>query len=287
MIRGSYRRTADFRASTTDPDASLMRYRAGGLDLGHHDHYVVDGGKARIVLAALVTPAEVMENLPMLDLLWRTCFRWKLRPRQVTGNTTYSTTEIIVAVEDAGIRAYVPLPDFDERTTFFGKGKFVYDGSVDAYRCPGGEWLRFRKHKYTERVRVYQAPAETCNAFPLKTQCTDSAKGRQVKRSFDEAYLERVRGYHATEAYAKAMRKRQVWVATQRVPGFAEVKDWHGLRRFRRRGLEKVDMEALLIAAGQNLKRLLSWRGWRCRLFPSRAAGLVLPVLLPLPVPVP
>jgi transposase len=110
VVRGDYQRLADFRASSTDPDASLMRYRGGGLDLGYHDHYVVDGGKARIVLAAQVSPAEVMENLPMRDLLWRVCFRWKLRPRQVTGDTTYGTTENIVAVEDAGIRAYFPLP---------------------------------------------------------------------------------------------------------------------------------------------------------------------------------
>jgi hypothetical protein len=70
--------------------------------------------------------------------------------------------------------------------------------------------------------------------------------------------VERVRAYHATELYAKAMRKRQVWVE----PLFAEAKAWHGLRRFRLRGLEKVNGEALLIAAGQNLKRLLSRRGW-------------------------
>ena len=91
-------------------------------------------------------------------------------------------------------------------------------------------------------------------------------------RSLDEAYLDRVRGYHATEPYAKAMRKRQVWVE----PLFAEAKDWHGLRRFRLRGLEKVNGEALLIAAGQNLKRLLSRRGWGRRPFPSGAAGVVL-----------
>jgi len=36
----------------------------------------VDGGKARIILNALVTPFEVTENAPMLDLLWRTSFRW-------------------------------------------------------------------------------------------------------------------------------------------------------------------------------------------------------------------
>ncbi len=40
-------------------------------------------------------------------------------------------------------------------------------------------------------------------------------------------------------------------------PLFGEAKDWHGPRRFRLRGLEKVNAEALLIAAGQNVKRLL------------------------------
>jgi hypothetical protein len=43
--------------------------------------------------------------------------------------------------------------------------------------------------------------------------------------------------------------------------------------------LEKVNGEALLIAAGQNVKRLLSWRGWGRRPFPSGAAGIVLPAL--------
>ena len=65
---GSYRRTTDFRVSTTDPDATPMRTSAATA-LGYHDHYVVDGGTARIVLAALMTPADIMENQPMLDLL--------------------------------------------------------------------------------------------------------------------------------------------------------------------------------------------------------------------------
>jgi hypothetical protein len=252
-----YERVSAWRVSPTDPDATPMRTGAR-TTLGYHDHYVVDGGTARVILAALVTPADVMENVPLRDLVWRVRFRRKLRPRQVTGDTTYGTVENIVALEEAGIRAYVPLPDFDHRTPFFGKGAFAYDAQADTYRCPGGETLRFRKHKHTERVRVYQAPAATCNACALKARCTDGAKGRQVKRSFDEAYLDRVRGYHATEPYQKAMRKRQVWVE----PLFAEAKDWHGLRCFRLRGLANVNMEGLLVAAGQNLKRWLAATGW-------------------------
>ena len=254
---GSYRRTSDFRVSPTDPDATPMQTR-NGTALGYHDHYVVDGGKARIVLAALVTPADVMENAPMRDLLWRVRFRRKVRPRQVTGDTTYGTLENIVAVEDEGIRAYVPLPDFDRRTPFFGKGDFAYDADSDAYRCPGGALLRPLNHGDSHPARIYQAPATACNACPLKARCTTSRRGRRVRRSVDEAYLDRVRAYHATEAYRKAMRKRQVWVE----PLFAEAKLWHGLRRFRLRGLESVNIEGLLVASGQNLKRYLAATGW-------------------------
>ena len=278
---GPYRRTADFRVSTTDPDATPMPTGGRATRLGYQDHYVVDGGKARIILTALVTPAEVQENQPALDLLWRTRFRWKLRPRQVTGDTKYGTVENIVAIEEQRIRAYVPLSAVGQRAGMFGEQDFRYDAAADVYHCPGGAVLRFLSQSEATHRRIYQAPAAACKACALRAQCTTSPRGRRISRSLDEAYLDRVRGYHATEAYAKAMRKRQVWVE----PLFAEAKDWHGLRRFRLRGLEKVNGEALLIAAGQNLKRLLSRWGWGRRPFPSGAAGVVLPALLPLPVP--
>ncbi len=254
---GGYQRTSDWRVSTTDQDATPMRVE-GGTRLGYHDHYVVDGGKARIILAALVTPADVMENVPMPDLLWRVRFRRKLRPRQVIGDTTYGTIENIVVIEAAGIRAYVPLPDFDRRTPGFGKHRFAYDAEADVFHCPGGQVLRPHKLKHAEPVRIYQAPAAACTACPLKAHCTTSRRGRRVARHVDEAYLDRVRAYHATEAYRKAMRKRQVWVE----PLFAEAKEWHGLRRLRLRGLANANIQGLLVAAGQNLKRWLAATGW-------------------------
>ncbi len=71
----------------------------------------------------------------------------------------------------------------------------------------------------------------------------------------DERYVDRVKSYRGTFPYEKALRKRRVWVE----PLFGEAKDWHGMRRFRLRRLEKVNAEALLVAAGQNLKRLLTF----------------------------
>jgi hypothetical protein len=115
-----------------------------------------------------------------------------------------------------------------------------------------------RGNNYVTQVRIYQAPTATCQACPIRSRCTDSREGRKLNRPFDEEYRERVRAYHGTEAYAKAMRKRSVWVE----PLFGEAKQWHGLRQFRLRGLANVNMEALLVAAGQNLKRWLVARGW-------------------------
>src|SRR4051794_20110612 len=240
--------------------------------MGYHTHYAVDGGKARIILTALVTPSEVMDNQPMLDLLWRSRFRWQLPLEQVTGDTKYGTAENIVAIEDAGVFAYIPLTDYDKRTPFFGKHRFVYEADRDLYICPGGSELLFKHHAYGPRVSKYQADAATCNACALKAKCTDGEQGRIVGRHFDEAYLERVRGYVETEAYKKALRKRKVWVE----PLFGEAKAWHGLKRFRLRMLEKVNIEALVIATGQNLKRLLSWRGWGRRWWPGGAKGVVI-----------
>jgi hypothetical protein len=251
--------------------------------LGDQDHSVVDGGKARIVLIALVTPAEVQENQPALDLLWRARFRWKLRPRLVTGDTKYGTVENLSAIERERIRAYVPLSAVGRRPSRFDHTAFADDVATDTCCCPGNQQLHFLSQSDATHRRIDQAPAAVCAACALRAQCTTSPRGRRISRSLDEAYLERVRSYHVTDAYQKAMRKRQVWVE----PLFAEAKDWHGLRCFRLRGLEKGNGQALLIAAGQNLKRLLSRSGWGRQPFPSGAAGVVLPARSLLPTPAP
>jgi hypothetical protein len=167
------------------------------------------------------------------------------------------------------------LSEVGQRAGRFGEHDFVYDAAADTFRCPGGQTLRFLSHCQRTQRRIYAAPTAACAGCTLRSQCTTSSRGRRVGRHLDEAYRERVRAYHATESYAKAMRKRQVWVE----PLFAEAKAWHGLRRFRLRGLEQVNGEALCIAAGQNLKRLLSRYGWGRRPFPSGVCGVVLPAL--------
>jgi len=165
------------------------------------------------------------------------------------------------------------LPDHDHRTAFFSSDRFCYEPERDVYLCPNGKELRFDHSSKSNGARRYRAQAKDCNQCPLKAQCTASPQGRTLTRSAQETLLERVRSYQDLESYKKALRKRQVWVE----PLFAEGKDWHGMRRFRLRRLWRVNSEALLRAAGQNLKRLLKKRGWGRRPFPTEAVALMPP----------
>lgn len=250
---GAYERIGDRKISLTDFDAKPITLSDGRSVLGHQDHYLVDGGRARIILHAFVTPGDVSEGQILVDQLRRTLFRRRLHPKRMMADARYGTAPNIRDVEELGIR----------------QQDFTYDADRDVYTCGQGKTLKFRGVDEAAERRIYRGLASVCNACSIKEQCTTSSQGRLVSRSFHAAYLDRVRGYSQTEAYQKAMRKRGVWVE----PLFAEAKQWHGLRRFRLRGLQNVNIEGLLVATGQNLKRYLAARGWGCRWGPSGALG--------------
>ena len=210
----------------------------------------------------------------MLDLARWVRFRWHLQPRIAVGDAKYGTVTNIAGLEQDGIRPYLPTSDFSQRTPFYPLERFRYDTQRDLFICPQDHELPLYKRSYSEQEFVYRADQRVCNDCPVKGQCTASKSGRYLRRSFFQAYLDRSTAYRQTEAYKKALRKRQVWVE----PLFGEAKQWHGLRRFRLRRLWKVNTEGLLIAAGQNLKRFLSKKGWGKRHFPSGCSvALALP----------
>jgi hypothetical protein len=178
------------------------------------------------------------------------------------------------AIEKAGIRAYMALKGAGQgRRPFFGKDEFSYDPEQDLYTCPSGALLMARTRIVARSLVGYRTKAGTCDACSLKPDCTPSKTGRQVLRHLEEEYVDRVKSYRGTFLYEKALRKRRVWVE----PLFAEAKDRHGMRRFRLRRLEKVNIEALLIASGQNVKRVLTFGGCRPKKL-AQAAALRPPV---------
>jgi len=197
-----------------------------------------------------------MDNTPLLDLVDWTCSRWQLEPKIAVGDAKYGTVPNIVGLEERGIKAYLTIPDLSNRSEYYSSDFFQYDAEQDQYICPKHHKLPLWSRRKSEEKFVYRAVTEVCNACPVKVECTGSKSGRHIFRSFNQEFIDKVKAYHQTETYQKAMRKRGVWVE----PLFGEAKEFHRLRRFRLRGLNKVNIEGIVIAAGQNLKRLLNHR---------------------------
>ena len=190
------------------------------------------------------------------------------------GDTKYGTASNIAGLERYGIKAFLPTSDLSARSPFYPIERFQYDPERNVYICPQGQLLALNHCDHTKQYFQYRADAATCRVCPVRSECTKSKIGRTIHRSFFQDELDRAASYRETEAYKKAMNKRKVWPE----PLFGEAKQWHGLDKFRLRRLRKVNIEGVLIAAGQNIKRLLRHNAWRKPLRPAGTWMLAAPV---------
>ena len=86
----------------------------------------------------------------------------------------------------------------------------------------------------------------------MRTRCTMGFR-RSVSGSMYHASLVRLRADSKTDSFKRLYRSRAPVVEGV----FAEAKQWHSLGRAWRRGLSKMRVQCLLIAAVINLKRLI------------------------------
>jgi hypothetical protein len=146
---------------------------------------------------------------------------------------------------------------------YFTVEDFEYDEVQDQFVCPAGERLRFIGND-PERPdrRRYRALRACCKVCRLKAKCTESPR-RQLKVGTHHAALIRLRADARTESFRDLYRSRSPVIEGV----FAEAKEWHGLRRARRRGRSKMLVQCLIVATILNLKRLathlVTWPGFK------------------------
>lgn len=105
----------------------------------------------------------------------------------------------------------------------------------------------------------------------------DLERQRARARKLKEARVRnRVRDLQQTQGYQIS---RKLRIRSEHI--FAEGKNWHGLRRARRRGLQRVQVQLTLSAVVQNLKRLVTCRGCGGGAATAASASLVSPLLGP------
>lgn len=152
-----------------------------------------------------------------------------------------------------------------------GKSAFVYDRASDTYRCPAGVSLPLLRtsqdsqkkggvvlrRQYGFAVRA-SGPPPPCAGCPRAASCCrDPAKGRIINRDQYEDHRERLRNRMESDVGRAFYKRRKETVE----PRFGQIKHVLGVRRFLRRGLDKVQTEWSLVCTAVNIGILM--RNWK------------------------
>ncbi|RLM16517.1 IS5 family transposase [Gibbsiella quercinecans] len=212
------------KVSATDPESGFMHRDNKPQGFFYLDHRTVDG-KHGIITDTYVTPGNVHDSQPYIGRLERQRQRFGLVPGYRRPNK--------------GQNAYQ-------------KKHFTYDPEQDVYVCPADALLTYGT---TDRngYRHYRSDAHVCTGCPLRDDCTKNSKMQKtVTRHVWEAAKEKANALRLTKWGKKVYARRKETVERS----FADAKQHHGHRYARFRGLMKVQMQCLLAATAQNMKKM-------------------------------
>jgi transposase len=224
--------------SSSDPDARWTKRPGEGAVLGYSMHISTDS-KEKIITNVETTPADVRAHEKMIALIDEQVANHGLKIDEVSADSEYSAGSVREELEKRSIDAYIPLRDIGDRRgpDMFRYEDFKYDKERDLVVCPSGKTLHFMRERVApgRSARVYRSYKKDCKKCSFLTKCATS---KHVYRTIDiSSYydvIERAGLRNKTQRYKEAARLRIIGTE----PKFAEAKRYHGLHRFRYRGIE-------------------------------------------------
>jgi hypothetical protein len=280
-------------ASSTDADSRSMKDKEGRSKPNYNTQVAVDEACGAIVAADVNDePDDSGQLRPMVEQVLENCAG---KPEAISADSQYNTGPDIAAMEELEIDCYLPdcganseaaprpaatqealgrahagqalsesqwasLP----RNTqgLIDRSAFVYDEQRDTYRCPGGQTLVYlrtsqdRKKWGTAWRRQYGGCAGCATCAQAGLCCREPEKGRMLNRDQYEGHRERLRQRMGTAEGREIYRRRKFTVE----PRIGHIKQNMGVRRFLRRGIEKVTTEWFMVCSAVNIGILL--RNW-------------------------
>ncbi|WP_227698072.1 MULTISPECIES: IS1182 family transposase [unclassified Raoultella] len=239
------------KVSTTDPESGFMHRDNKPKGFFYLDHRTVDG-KHGIIMDTHVTPGNVHDSQPFIGRLERQVERFGLEPVAVGVDAGYFTSAVCHLTQERGISLVPGYRRPHKGQNDFQKKHFQYDDKRDVYVCPADELLNYGT---TDRngYRHYRSNPAVCQGCSQRQQCTQNNKGQKtITRHVWEASKEEANRLRLTKWGKKIYARRKETVERS----FADAKQHHGHRYARFRGLSKVQMQCLLAATAQNMKKM-------------------------------
>lgn len=243
--------------SPTDADARMTR-KNGQTVLGYKEHRVVDD-RCGIITATATTDASVDESHMLPDVLHQHRWNTGTVEETVVADRGYGTRDVYRTLHERGDTPCIPHQRWGRTHGTFASECFVYDPKRDCYHCPAGHDLVRRSHRKRRPsgpIRYYGDTA-TCRDCPLRAKCTTSLKGRTIVRHPDQWYIE-----WADNCLPVSQRRRLQGRRRHLCEGsFADATNNHGYKRARWRGGVWMEIQNLMIATTQNIRKFVRHGG--------------------------
>jgi transposase len=246
------------KASVSDPEARLMRESTGGIAPNYNAQISTDDHKG-VILAYEVSQAreDSHELQPGLDRVQANTGRL---PDQTLVDGGYTTRQNILDTAERPTELVGSLGKDRSQSKLKRRGvsprfmpeNFPFNAEQNCYTCPEGKVLPYQgsKKQVGAIEKHYQAKASDCAACPFRSQCCPKAKrGRTLYRTEEDPKVAAFRRKMQQPEYQRIYRRRA------QVAEFSNacLKEKRGLRRFMRRGREKVRAELGLACLACNV----------------------------------
>lgn len=189
---------------------------------------------------------------------------YQKQSKEVVADAGYGSEENYEMLENKEITAYVKYNYFHKeqkrkmKNDPFLVQNLYYNQKQDFYVCPMGQRMekigigkRTSSNGYESQVSYYQA--KRCEGCPLRGMCHQSKGNRRIEINHRLNELkQKARILLTSEKGLKHRSKRPIEVEAV----FGQLKNNNKFNRFTMRGLEKVELEFLLMALGHNFRKM-------------------------------
>ena len=252
------------RASTTDPEAHVMRNGEGGTVPSYNVQLLTDTAHGFIVDVAATTDATDYRQVE--PALGRCEDQLGCLPQQWVADGDYTNHASVQATATAGVDFYGSWQnswrpaeqDAQGRSAEFIGSAFPYDAERDIYTCPMGQALTHHavlNREHGVKTHVYKAPKAACRNCTSRQSCAPKNAQTAWRRSITR--LEEPDATIAFKAKMETEQAKQIYKQRSQIAEFphAWIKERCGLRQFRCRGQLKVWMESIWACLSYNIMR--------------------------------
>lgn len=248
--------------SKTDKDATFFRFKNDELLPAYN---VLLGTEQQFILNWSVHqhPTDTVSFIPHMDKFARLSPK---PPQACIGDSGFGSEENYEYLHKQGIDNYLKYNMFHQdlkgkpAKNRFDKTNFHYDASDDSFVCPEGRRLRFKEEQarktangYLSRMDIFAC--EDCSDCCFATECKKTAGPRTISRNRQlDTYRCQAMENLTTPEGLRLRKQRNVDVESV----FGHIKYNRGYRRFRLRGLKKVNVEMGLLSLAHNIIKMFN-----------------------------